>query len=146
MPIMAIKGFFGEFRFLSNFWPAPIVVQRIQFPTVEHAYQALKSTNRADWERIAKLPSPRDAKAAGYKLTVRPGWDKHRVFVMSQLLKLKFAIPELRKALLMTDDAYLEETNTWGDQFWGVCDGVGENHLGKLLMQVRSEILLEHAS
>lgn len=140
-----IKGFFGEFRFLSNFWPAPIVVQGIQFPTVEHAYQAFKSTDRADWERIAKLPTPKAAKAASYKLTLRPGWDTYRVFVMYKLLRLKFAIPELRKALLITGDAYLEETNTWGDRFWGVCDGSGDNQLGILLMKVRSEILSEQA-
>lgn len=32
------------------------------------------------------------------------------------------------------------EGNTWGDKFWGVCDGEGENHLGKLLMEVRAEL------
>jgi predicted NAD-dependent protein-ADP-ribosyltransferase YbiA (DUF1768 family) len=42
--------------------------------------------------------------------------------------------------LLETKDATLIEGNTWGDQYWGVCAGVGENHLGKLLMQIRSEL------
>lgn len=27
-----------------------------------------------------------------------------------------------------------------GDTYWGVVDGKGENHLGKILMKVRSEI------
>jgi predicted NAD-dependent protein-ADP-ribosyltransferase YbiA (DUF1768 family) len=31
----------------------------------------------------------------------------------------------------------LIEGNWWGDTYWGVCNGVGENHLGKLLMKIR---------
>lgn len=37
-------------------------------------------------------------------------------------------------------DAELIEGNTWGDRIWGVCDGVGENRLGKILMRVRAEM------
>ena len=44
---------------------------------------------------------------------------------------------ELRKKLLETGDRYLEETNWWGDDFWGVCNGEGRNELGKILMKVR---------
>jgi predicted NAD-dependent protein-ADP-ribosyltransferase YbiA (DUF1768 family) len=35
----------------------------------------------------------------------------------------------------------LIEENTWGDTFWGICKGQGENHLGRLLMQIRDELL-----
>ena len=44
---------------------------------------------------------------------------------------------ELRKKLLETGDRYLEETNWWGDDFWGGCNGEGRNELGKILMKVR---------
>ena len=37
-------------------------------------------------------------------------------------------------------DALLEEGNTWGDRVWGVCQGQGENRLGKILMKVREEL------
>ena len=42
--------------------------------------------------------------------------------------------------LLKTRDTELVEGNTWGDIYWGVCNGVGENHLGKILMRIRSEL------
>lgn len=42
--------------------------------------------------------------------------------------------------LLATGTRYLEETNTWGDTYWGVCEGKGLNMLGKTLMQVRDEL------
>lgn len=47
---------------------------------------------------------------------------------------------DLRKKLLATGDAELVENNTCGDVFWGICDGVGENHLGKILMLVRDRL------
>lgn len=39
-----------------------------------------------------------------------------------------------------TGDVELVEGNWWGDRFWGVCDGVGENRLGRCLMEVRKEL------
>jgi predicted NAD-dependent protein-ADP-ribosyltransferase YbiA (DUF1768 family) len=42
--------------------------------------------------------------------------------------------------LLETGDAELIEGNDWGDTFWGVCGGKGNNFLGKLLMEVRKEL------
>ena len=61
-------------------------------------------------------------------------------------LRYKFAIPELRDKLLATGDQYLEEGNSWHDNYWGNCDcprckdTMGRNMLGQLLMQVREEI------
>jgi ribA/ribD-fused uncharacterized protein len=136
-----IQGFTGEFRFLSNFYPAEVKVGNIVFPTSEHAFQALKSLNREDWVRFAALPTPGKAKREGRKLPLRPNWDCVRIPVMRLVLHRKFQHPELREALLMTHPMELEETNTWGDTFWGVCDGVGENWLGKLLMELREELL-----
>jgi predicted NAD-dependent protein-ADP-ribosyltransferase YbiA (DUF1768 family) len=56
---------------------------------------------------------------------------------MEDILMRKFAHLELRGLLLATGDAHLEEGNWWGDYFWGVCKGKGENNLGKILMKVR---------
>ena len=137
-----IEGFHGDFRFLSNFFPSAIEFGRILYPTVEHAYQAAKSDSRAERQAIAALPSAGGAKRAGSKLTLREGWNEAKVGVMTELLRLKFMSHlELRDLLLATGAALLVEANTWGDTFWGVCGGVGENHLGRLLMQVRTEVL-----
>ena len=54
-------------------------------------------------------------------------------------LRAKFRSPLLRGWLRETGAEELVEGNYWGDTFWGVCRGEGENKLGKLLMQVRSE-------
>ena len=60
--------------------------------------------------------------------------------LMKRLLKMKFAIPELKEMLLATGDEELVEGNYWRDTIWGVCDGVGENHLGKMLMEIREDL------
>ena len=77
----------------------------------------------------------------GQRITVRPDWDKVKLSVMENFLRQKFRIPELRLQLFDTFDANLEED---GDCYWGLCDGKGENRLGRLLMKVReSEMLRE---
>jgi hypothetical protein len=48
----------------------------------------------------------------------------------------------LKQLLLATGDKELIEGNTWGDTFWGVCNGIGQNHLGKILMAKRTELKL----
>ena len=77
----------------------------------------------------------------GRKLQVREGWDSIKLTVMEDLLRQKFAAADLRQKLLDTGDAELVEGNVWQDFWWGVCDGKGENHLGKLLMAIRNDLL-----
>ena len=62
---------------------------------------------------------------------------------MEDLLRQKFTAPELRRRLRLTHPYPLVELNTWNDVFWGVCKGQGENHLGRLLMTIRDNILRE---
>jgi len=134
-----IMGFKGEYRWLSNFWPAPVSYEGIDFTSTEHAYQAAKTLDLEERKRIATLTAG-EAKKAGKKLVVRSDWNEVKLSVMENLLRQKFAIPELRQKLLDTGEAEIVEQNTWHDVFWGVCGGIGENHLGKLLMKIRSEI------
>lgn len=75
----------------------------------------------------------------GRHVKLRKDWNAIKTDVMLSLVRGKFQWPELQKKLLATGDAYLEEGNTWSDTCWGVCDGRGENRLGKILMQVREE-------
>lgn len=60
--------------------------------------------------------------------------------VMLELVQKKFHPIFMQNRLLATDNAELVEGNYWGDRFWGVCKGEGENHLGKILMRVRKEL------
>lgn len=56
---------------------------------------------------------------------------------MKDLVFQKFKNEELKIKLLQTGNEELIEGNTWGDKFWGICNGVGENNLGKILMEIR---------
>lgn len=73
---------------------------------------------------------------------MRRDFDKHKLDFMEELLRRKFSDnnPILRDRLIDTGDALIVEDNHWGDTFWGVCNGVGENHLGKLIMLIRDEL------
>ena len=63
---------------------------------------------------------------------------------MAYVLHLKFRQhPELGNLLIATGDAELIEGNIWRDTYWGVCNGVGKNRLGELLMQLRNELRQE---
>lgn len=135
-----ISKFSGKYRFLSNFWPVEIAYEDITYPSVEHAYQASKSLDKKLRQGISKLQTPGSAKRKGRELTLRKDWEDIKTQIMYDLLLLKFAYPDLRENLIATNDLKLVEGNHWGDTFWGVCNGKGNNYLGKLLMQIRREI------
>ena len=137
-----IDRFTGEYRFLSNFYPSPLFIDGMRFPTVEHAFQASKTSNTADRQRIALARSPGRAKSIGRKVRLRKDWEAVKVGVMKRCVELKFLNDEeLADRLLQTGNARLIEGNTWNDTFWGVSGGRGKNHLGRILMQVRAQIL-----
>lgn len=137
---MKINGFFGPYRFLSNFEYADIRLDGNVYPTTEHAYQAAKTLNVLEREEIRLCGEPKFAKRLGRKVTMRRDWDAIKYSIMLDLNRQKYLHPHLAKKLLATVNAYLEETNTWGDTYWGVCNEEGENNLGKILMQIRAEI------
>jgi ribA/ribD-fused uncharacterized protein len=136
---MPIECFDGEYRFLSNFHPAPV----FGYPTAEHAYQAGKTLDPAEQLKIRDAPTATAAKRLGRTVTLRPEWndEKFRVNAMYTIVREKFfSHPELGQQLLATGDEELIEGNWWGDQFWGVSRGAGKNWLGKILMRVRDEL------
>jgi len=136
-----IRSFRGKYFFLSNFCQSYIWTGGLFFPTVEHAYQASKAWLMCDAKKIQKAATPSKAKRLGRKIKVlQPDWRFNRLKTMEKLLKRKFAKPAFMKRLLATGDARLVEENTWGDTFWGKCDGEGKNYLGKLLMQIRRDV------
>lgn len=135
-----IDSFHGEYRFLSNFYPCEIEMDGIVYPSSEHAYQAAKTDDVGERRKISKMKSAGEAKRAGKLIKLRRDWRSVSLNIMYNLLVQKFdknKNPDLYTLLKQTGDQKLVEGNTWGDTFWGVCDGVGENWLGKLLMKVR---------
>jgi ribA/ribD-fused uncharacterized protein len=139
---MPILGFTGRHKCFSNFHPSRIKDENgITYETVEHAFQAAKTLDAAQARRVRDAKTPGEAKRLGKKVDLRPDWEKIKDDIMLKFLRLKFTkCPNFKKALLNTGEEYLEETNTWGDTYWGVCKGVGKNMLGILLMKVRDEL------
>lgn len=138
MPIYSFKG-----TCLSNFWPSPLTLNVVPYPTGEHAFQAQKSLELIDRCRIADCPTPAAAKRAGRQLTLRPDWERVKKRAMLDVVMAKFTQnPDLAAQLAATGDRLLIEGNTWGDEFWGMTnrDGrgwAGCNYLGEILMAVR---------
>ena len=136
-----IDSFEGEYRFLSNFYFSPLKFGGIIYPTVEHAFQAMKTKNNNERMKISLLKTPGEAKRAGRKVKLREDWEQIKLEAMEYLVRLKFKnYIDLKDRLLATEDAELIEGNWWNDTFWGVCKGRGKNNLGKILMKIRSEI------
>lgn len=135
-----IDRFVGRYEFLSNFYLATITYNGLVFSSAEAAFQAQKCTDLRVQMQFQAM-SPRQAKALGRKVILRPDWEDIKLRIMYQVLQAKFNQNQnLTDALLRTAPAYIEEGNTWNDTFWGVCHGTGLNHLGHLLMKVRDEL------
>lgn len=132
-----ILGFNNDYIWLSNFYNTPILWQGLGFLNVEAAYQASKCTNTNIAKQFQNM-SGKDAKSFSKTINIRKDWNNIKFNVMSQLILQKFLTNEnLKQQLIQTDNIYIEETNTWNDIYWGVCNGIGENNLGKILMATR---------
>jgi ribA/ribD-fused uncharacterized protein len=146
-----IDKFDGKYRFLSNFYPCKIEHQGITYPSVEHYYVAMKVNDEqlingkyyttGDFrEMISRVKEAALVKKIGNKIKLRSDWDNKKLDVMNWAIREKFKDESLKELLLSTGDQELIEGNFWKDFFWGVCNGRGQNHLGKILMIVRDEI------
>lgn len=138
-----IDRFYGEYRFLSNFFAAPVKYMGVEYPSSEHLYQALKTIDPTEREWVRTASSAGEAKKRGKKITLRDNWIDIKDGIMESVLSLKFQNPELREKLLATGDVELIEGNTWGDTEWGVCNGTGLNKLGLALQKLREELRAE---
>lgn len=128
-------------RFLSNFYKCEIKYGHFTYCSSECAYMSEKRED-LKWKEFCSTSSAAEVKKKSRSVKIRPDWDRIKIRVMFDVLRLKFAIPELREKLLATGDQELIEGNDWNDTFWGVDKntGVGRNFLGRILMHIRQEI------
>lgn len=137
-PAKSAAAFRGEYYFLSNMYPASVTLKinnkDYTFKCSESAYQAMKDPSRID--EFVNLDGF-EAKRLSKNVKARPDWHDVNLGIMENILNAKFAQhPELMQKLKAVTGE-IAENNTWGDRFWGVCNGTGENNLGKLLMKIR---------
>ena len=138
-----ITNFRGDYSFLSNFARVNVKFEGDDYPSVEHAFAAAKTTDPEIRKKIRDIRSPGEAKKFGKTVKLRPDWETVKVGIMRSLIRNKFSHEDMADELMMTGGRELIEENTWGDKFWGVSKGEGENQLGELLMDIRDEKLNE---
>ena len=141
--------FRGDLGFLSNFhnsYPHQFNWKGVSWCNAEAAYQYSK----IDPERQPKLlpmfsvMDPSDSKQIGKVINLREDWDEVKLDIMNSLVTAKFTSNRtLGEKLKKTGKKKLVEWNWWGDTFWGkdIKTGKGDNHLGKILMNIRDNIL-----
>lgn len=135
-----IGSFKGKYYFLSNFYEAPVVYGGLQYLNNEAAFQAQKTLDNLCRLEFTRM-HPNEAKRLGRQVKLRADWEYVKDNVMYEVVLSKFKQnPGLCMKLLATGTQPLVEGNTWGDKYWGMVNGVGENHLGKILMRVRAEL------
>lgn len=139
-------GFYPrEFFCFDNFSAFAVVHNGIKYPTVEHAYQALKFVDTAPEiaREITGCFSSHEAQKLAYanKNKQNPNWDKIKVDIMEDLIRLKLEQnPYVKQKLLQTKDYIICEDSP-KDAFWGIGPNRdGQNQLGKLWMKLRGEL------
>lgn len=136
--------FTGEFRYLSNFYLCPIILDGLMFSSVEAAYQAAKTLDPVKRFEISEM-GPGTAKREGRALRLRTDWEYVKVKIMRQLVQQKFSDPLLLRKLRKVQGEIVEH-NVWHDNFWGRCtcarcvEKKTHNWLGRILMEVRDAV------
>ena len=157
-------AFKGDKRYLSNMYPCEIIFDEKYakhypefefdnqiYGSSEHLYQALKSKNK-NWHKIIRdLENPKDTKKLAHKklskyykeqdsyniFKIRDDWDNVKIRAMQLAVMLKFTQNKNLREKLIKENGYIEEKNDWNDTFWGTYNGIGQNNLGKILMEFR---------
>lgn len=158
--VPGIYGFFGsskngienyepinEYGFLSNqiTLDSPILFDGIAYYSIEAFYYAMKTTDKEKRKRIAQLnisKSSAAVKSIGKTIKELPDWYIQKWAVLLYALREKFNKPRYKQLLLNTENLYIEETNWWGDCYFGVDikSGLGFNILGCMIIHIRNEI------
>lgn len=135
----------GKYGCFSNFYLCNVEFDGLQYSNSEAAWQSHKTLNESERKDFCSL-SPSDSKKKGKRVHLRSDWEDIKYQLMIAVCYEKFSQnKELGDILKSTGDAVLiENTTGWHDNIWGNCEcprcsnKVGQNLLGKALMEVRS--------
>lgn len=135
-----IDDFRKEYRWLSNFADGDVYVYGEHYQNREAAYQAQKSLDPEIKKQFYDITA-REAKKLGVEINLREDWEEVKYGIMYDVCLAFFEQhKEDKQRLLNTGFTYLEEGNTWNDTYWGICNEIGENNLGRILMQIRENL------
>lgn len=150
--------FWGDRDVYSNFHYSPFYHQGKKFIWSEQAVMYRKAMlfgAKDVAEQILKASSPKKCRDLGRSTDIpfkQAVWVRERERVYKSVLRDKFALPALRKQIVKSGDRVLAEASPF-DKIWGI--GLRDNHpdaenpekwrgknlLGKVLMEIREEIL-----
>ncbi|MFT6334826.1 MAG: ribA/ribD-fused uncharacterized protein [Halioglobus sp.] len=127
----------------SNFSAHSITIDRVEWRTSEHYFQAMKFLDPKLQNKAREINSPMDVARFGRdrSLPLRPDWDIVKDDIMGQAVFAKvIQNQEMFDTLLSTGNDHLVE-HTQNDFYWADGgDGTGKNMLGIILMEVREAI------
>ena len=147
----------NEYKEFSNMHEAPVQIDGVTFPTVEHYFQWSKAKMFGDMEiqnKIMKTTSPKSVKSYGKKVKNfdEEAWNEKKDSVMRTAVKAKLMQhPEILKKLRETGTRPIAEADPRG-KYWGIGTSAdtskakdparwpGKNVLGKLLEELRKEL------
>ena len=129
-------------RWLSNMAYVNIEYNGLIYPSTENFYQAMKYKSQLSRNLISTLKPHEAKKYSRNNLMTNEKFEERKLDIMLYAQRKKYSQEPFKSKLLSTGDCLLEEGNWWGDKFWGVDIKTreGENHLGKIIMQVREEL------
>lgn len=136
-----INRFQGSYSFLSNRYACQLEWQGLRYENAEAAFQSSKLVDVADRKVFCRC-GPDKAAQKGNQLVPPPQWEDERLGIMESIVEAKFAQhPELMQRLCDTAGKLLIHGNSRGETFWGIdlYSWQGENHLGKILMNIRKK-------
>jgi len=131
---------------LSRNSPHSIKLDGHEWPSVEHYFQAMQFENTAYQEKIRSSESIEQAVKLGkaWFKKKRADLKQVRTVLMTRAIYIKCRThPEVSNRLLEIKEETLVE-NSQFDYFWGCGrDHRGNNHYGKVLMDVRKKLISE---
>lgn len=117
-----------------------------EWPTVEHYYQAMKFVNVDYQDKIRNAASSEIAKKLGqtWLKKKRADYKEVRTTLMTRAIYIRAkTYSHIAEKIISTGNVEIVE-NSQFDYFWGCGrDQRGDNHYGKVLMNVRNKLLEE---
>ena len=151
MAVIAFNDVKGPNGWLSNMYPHTVLWNGRLYQTAEHLFQCMRYPDFPGIQaEINMQASPVMAKGAAKKYRkLHPSTKENDLQLMKMVVRLKaIQNPEIIRKLVFSEGEIIEDsTNRPGGTgvFWGAAqdtDGnwVGENHLGRIWMELRDDL------
>ncbi|PFH36870.1 FHA domain-containing protein [Besnoitia besnoiti] len=133
-----IDSFTGEYKFLSLDYPCLVFFQGRFFPSARHALLASRYPKAVD--ELSNVEDIKTLKKVAKEKEEDPDWQRLRLKWLEHIQRDKFRRhADLREKLRNTGGRELVWLNN-GDSFFGQIGNRGQNHLGRILMEIRNNI------